>query len=516
MKKIFVIFLLSSLLLVLNACRDFEDLEENPNRPASVPPSLVLRGVLSDMHERPWTLEHRQNQFWACNYNYYGTNEYWTTAGFNYLTLKNVMKMEEEAAKSGTIVNPYTAIGKFVRAVLVTRMSNKVGDIPLTDALKGLEVPEPTYNSQKDAMIQVLEWLEESNAEFKALIAENNLSLDGDIYFQNDLVKWRKAVNTFKIRVLVSLSKKENDTDLNIKQKFQSVLSNPAEYPVMSSNQDNMNYAYNGAQQIYPTNPGNRGFDKGRYNMADTYVKGLTNLNDPRVYVTCNPAKAKVTGSGALNPADFNAYIGAPSGESLDDMTLKAGNGQYSFANQKRYYTTLTGPEPSVQLSYWELCFNIAEGINRGWATGSAATYYENGIRASMAFYGISDGTVLSITESDNDAVIGTVTASLSSYLAQVAVAYAGNNATGLNQILTQKYLAFFQNSGQEAYFNYRRTGVPAFHAGPGTGNSGVIPRRWLYPQNESFYNNTNLQAALSSQFGSAIDDLDNEIWINK
>ncbi len=516
MKKILVVFLLSSLLLVLNACRDFEDLEENPNRPASVPPSLVLRGVLSDMHERPWTLEHRQNQFWACNYNYYGTNEYWTTAGFNYLTLKNVIKMEEEASKSGALVNPYTAIGKFVRAVLVTRMSNKVGDIPLTDALKGLEVPEPTYNSQKDVMIQVLEWLEESSAEFKSLIAENNLSLDGDIYFQNDLVKWRKAVNTFKIRVLISLSKKENDTDLNIKQKFQSILSNPAEYPVMSSNQDNMNYVYNGAQQIYPTNPGNRGFDKGRYNMADTYVKGLTNLNDPRVYVTCNPAKAKVTGSGALNPADFNAYIGAPSGESLDDMTLKAGNGQYSFANQKRYYTTLTGPEPSVQLSYWELCFNIAEGLNRGWASGSAATYYENGIRASMAFYGISDGTVLSITESDNDAVIGTVTASLSSYLAQVAVAYAGNNATGLNQILTQKYLAFFQNSGQEAYFNYRRTGVPAFHSGPGTGNSGVIPRRWLYPQNESFYNNTNLQAALSSQFGSAIDDLDNEIWINK
>ena len=43
---------------------------------------------------------------------------------------------------------------------------------------------------------------------------------------------------------------------------------------------------------------------------------------------------------------------------------------------------------------------------------------------------------------------------------------------TGLTQILTQKYLAFFQHSGLEAFYNQRRTGVPTFLVGPGTGNS--------------------------------------------
>jgi hypothetical protein len=76
--------------------------------------------------------------------------------------------------------------------------------------------------------------------------------------------------------------------------------------------------------------------------------------------------------------------------------------------------------------------------------------------------------------------------------------------------------LAFFQNSGQEAYFNYRRTGVPAFHAGPGTGNTGVIPKRWLYPSDESFYNANNLNAALARQFTGGVDDVNNELWINK
>ncbi len=513
-KKLLNYILVAILVSGIYGCRDFDELSQNPNRPASVPPSLILRGVLSDINEEPWSLEHRQNQFWACNYNYYGTNEYWTSASLNYLTLKNVVKMEEEAAKSGSVINPYTALSKFMRAFLYTRMTQKVGDLPFDEALKGLEIKEPVYNTQKEVYIHILELLEQSNSELKTLIARNDITLDGDLYYKNDLAKWRRAVNTFTLRVLISLSKKDDDADLDIKTKFNAIVSNPTEYPIMTGIADNMNYVYNGSTEIYPTNPGNKGFDKGRYNMAETYVKGLTDLNDPRVFVTCNPAKAKITDGVAAD--DFDAYVGAPSGESLDDMTFKAGNGVYSYANQKRYYSTLTGLEPGVQLAYWELCFNIAEAINRGWITGDANTYYQNGIKASMAFYGITEGASISITDQDTDEVLATVAASVNGYLAQPEVSYLGNNATGLNQILTQKYLAFFQNSGQEAYFNYRRTGVPAFHSGPGTGNSNVIPKRWLYPTDESFYNSSNYKSALMRQFSSEVDDVDYDLWINK
>ncbi|MFM7193990.1 MAG: SusD/RagB family nutrient-binding outer membrane lipoprotein, partial [Bacteroidota bacterium] len=176
----------------------------------------------------------------------------------------------------------------------------------------------------------------------------------------------------------------------------------------------------------------------------------------------------------------------------------------------------LVGPEPAVQMAYWETCFNIAEGINRGWASGNAATYYENGIRASMSFLGITDGATINITDQDNDQTLKTVTASVTNYLAQSSVALSSTTSTALTQILTQKYLAFFNNCGLEAYFNYRRTGVPAFHQGPGTGNSNVIPRRWLYPNSEAFFNTDNYKAALQSQFGSSVDDVDNELWENK
>ncbi|MGC3945241.1 MAG: SusD/RagB family nutrient-binding outer membrane lipoprotein [Chryseolinea sp.] len=197
-------------------------------------------------------------------------------------------------------------------------------------------------------------------------------------------------------------------------------------------------------------------------------------------------------------------------------MTFKAGNGEYSFANQKRYYTTFTGPEPTIQIGYPELCFNIAEGLNRGWATGSAEEWYNKGVVASMRFFGLEDGTTVEITEPDADDVLATVTISVTNYLTQTGVKYAGNTNDGLKQIITQKYLAFFQNSGQEAYFNYRRTGFPAFNEGPGTGNGGHIPRRWLYPLSEATNNTANYNDALTRQFGSTVDDLDSELWLEK
>ena len=133
-----------------------------------------------------------------------------------------------------------------------------------------------------------------------------------------------------------------------------------------------------------------------------------------------------------------------------------------------------------------------------------------------MLYFGVKDGTTISITESDNDAVIGSVTGDVTAYLNQVTVKYAGNNADGLKQILEQKYLGFFQQSGQEAFFNYRRTGMPAFLSGPGTGNSGVIPKRWLYPVAEKVNNAASYSEAVTRQFAGAGDNLNSDLWIEK
>ena len=162
------------------------------------------------------------------------------------------------------------------------------------------------------------------------------------------------------------------------------------------------------------------------------------------------------------------------------------------------------------------MCLNIAEAINRGWATGDANVWYQKGIKAMFSFYGINDGanTVSFLrTLAPGDYVNYNVTFNYSDYFAQPAVNYAGNNATGLKQILTQRYLTLARNSGLEAYYQWRRTGIPVFSVGPGTGNSGVIPLRYQYPSSELSTNTVNYKAAIQSQFGGS-DNINAKMWI--
>ena len=106
-------------------------------------------------------------------------------------------------------------------------------------------------------------------------------------------------------------------------------------------------------------------------------------------------------------------------------------------------------------------------------------------------------------------------TFNFATYYAQPSVQYSSTPATAINQIVLQKYIACFENSGYEGYYNYRRTGVPAFQGGSGVGNNGVIPIRWAYPVSEQTVNTVNWQAAITNQ-GFSADDLNQKMWLLK
>lgn len=534
MKRIIFALPVILLLVTFAGCKKkYEEYAVNPNVPVTAPAYLLLRGVLNDMVVFPDGDEDRWCQFTCRNYTYYGNNEYWNgAASLNYSTLRNILAMEKEAKKaSGTDVNPYAALGKFMKAYFFINMTLKVGDLPMTEAMKGLDNPTPKYDSQKQIFIQCLQLLEESNAMLTTLINAADVSLQGDFYFQERigggltplqaLRKWQRVVNAFKLRTLLQLSKKEADTDLNIKHKFSETISNPAKYPLMAGLDDNLQYVYNTAFNKYPNNKDNFGFDALRLNLAATWVNTLSALNDLRVMKVAEPAR----GLG-FPDTDYRSFVGAPSGEDLSNMAAKVQTGKYSLYNRKRYYDGYTG-ESTFIISYSEMCFNIAEGINRGWVTGDAETWYKNGLWAMMAFYGVADGdnTVtfqrfygLNASGSPvlgllGDYVTYTVNFQYATYYNQTTVKYAGNNTNGLAQILVQKYLSFGRNSGLEAYYQWRRTGLPVFSVGAGTGNSNVIPLRFQYPTSERSTNKTNLESALTNQY-SGNDNINAKMWL--
>lgn len=520
-------YLLSILLVIIasTGCKkSLDELSVNQNKPVSVPADLILTGVLNNMYEAPYSMKEVWNQYYLNNYDYYGNNRYdFGQATTYYATLKNVTKMEDEAIKSGNAaVNPYEALGKFFRAYFFTKMSLQLGDLPMKDALKGVDNLTPVYDTQKDVFKQSLIWLEDANTDLTKLIGDKNTNLKGDIYFGNDLYKWQKTVNTFKLRLLIALSKKESDTDLNIKLQFSNILSNSAKYPIYQSASDNLKYVYNSTTNKYPNNPENFGFDGSRNNCSATYIGLLTGFQDPRVFVTAEPARYYVDNL-SQSATSFSSFIGADAGLDLGIMYANAGLQKYSFLNRKRYYSTFTA-EPSVQIGYEEMCFNIAEAVNRGWATGNAEDWYVKGIQSSWSFYGIpATGSFTTyfynpgstdVSKSQNYKAY-TINTDWATYYSNTDVKYDGNSAKGITQINQQKYLAMFRHSGLESFYNNRRTGVPTFTTGSGTGNSSRIPVRFIYSTSERTSNTTNYNAAVQSQYAGT-DDINQKPWIVK
>ncbi|THU39236.1 SusD/RagB family nutrient-binding outer membrane lipoprotein [Niastella caeni] len=515
-----------ALLAVTGCKKSFDDMNKNENKPISVPASLLLNGILYNMYEGPSGMKERWCQYYCCNYDYYGNNRYDFGAGDNnYITLKNVVKMQEEANKGGAAeLNPYAALAKFFKAYFFTKMSLAMGDMPMAEALLGAKNLTPVYDAQKNVFLQSLQLLDSANTDLGKLIAANDATLDGDFYYDNKLTKWQKLVNTYRLRLLIHLSKRTDDADLNVKQQFATILSNKLKYPLMEDASDNLQFTYVHPTNDYPMSPDNFGFDALRYNMSATYVDLLTQLKDPRVFVTAEPAAALV--SAGKSPASHDAYVGASPGEDIGAMYIKANGGQYSLINRRHFYETYTA-EPSIQIGFAEMCFNIAEAINRGWVSsgplGTAEDHYKAGIKTSLAFYNIPEnGTfdaffLKSGSPGSANVVYDkyAITANFNTYYTQTAVAYAGNNATGLTQILNQRYLALFRHSGLESYFTYRRTGVPNFTTGPGTGNSARIALRFQYPSSEKTANTINYNQALKNQF-SGNDDINGVMWIIK
>jgi len=395
--------------------------------------------------------------------------------------------------------------------------------------LKGLPNLTPKYDTQKAVMVQALAWLESANSDLGQLVQNPSLggtglgaTLGGDIYFGGDLTKWQKIVNAYHIRLLLQLSKKVvSDPDLNITTQFAAIVGNPTKYPLLVSSNDNLQYTFVAPSNYYPQTPDNFGQSGSRQNTSQTYIKLLTTLQDPRVYVTAEPARHLVDDLHQ-SPTAFSSFVGADPGLDLGIMYNNAGLQLYSFLNRKRYYSTYTG-EPSIQIGFPEQEFNIAEGINRGWATGNAEAHYTAGIQASLAYYNIPlAGTFLAYfyktgasgTTAASSYDTFTINFDYATYYAQPSVKYAGG-ANGLTQILQQRYLALFRHAGLEAYFTYRRTGVPTFTTGPGTDNGQRIAKRFQYPSSEQTANTANYKAALASQYGGN-DDINGVMWILK
>jgi hypothetical protein len=124
-------------------------------------------------------------------------------------------------------------------------------------------------------------------------------------------------------------------------------------------------------------------------------------------------------------------------------------------------------------ITYSEVCFILAEAAQKGWSVGSQQAWYENGVRASFDYWGLS---------SDAD-----------TYLSNQGVVYDGS----LAQIMEQKWVSNW-TVASESWCDWRRTGLPALTVGP-SGRRDAFPLRFRYDANERERNKDNYNTAITN-----------------
>jgi len=512
-----------------------DDLYVNPNASERATPTAVLNNLTANMvlgNEMPYNLAHRINQYYVSNYSYYwGSNYYnWTTTVDRYEVLRYAVKLEEEASRQyGEEENVYQALSMFYKAYSAIWLSQRVGDIPFKEAGNPNNLT-PKFDSQQEVYAEALRLLGEANTIMHNLITQTSansvsgnaiLDRSGDIFGLTNL-QWQKVINTYRLRILISLSRRADDTPtLSVKESFREIINNPSQNPIMESNSDNLAYKFNAAYNPYPI------FNYQSYtygaNIGKTILDITTATKDPRTFVYGTPAPAQYMVAGKPI-SDFTAYVGAST--NTPQAILNAGTdtkgttdedqGEYSYINYKRYFSSQDGTtaEPYIVIGYSEMCFNVAEAIARGWLSGDANSWYEQGVEASFQLYGITDGGSIIVGDRQGG-TLGTVTVDMAQFWANVG--YRGNNAAGIEQILAQKYVSLFNNSGFEAFYNWLRTGYPTFQeGGDGIGTADrTLSRRWMYPTDEVAYNNANYRASIQQQYNGR-DVVTDNTWLNK
>ncbi len=492
--------------LVLVGCaRNFEDINTNKNNPTEVTPDLLLSGIIKS------TMNQQVNEAWGIgnivvqyhskiqfvNEDRYGWNErngVWDNVYGNNRNLQNIF-----TAVSDNESSPYYGVALVLKSWMFSQVADAYGDAPYSQAgkAKAEGIYQPAYDKQEDIYTGILTDLKKANE----VLATAGTALNGDILFgggATGVAKWRKLANSLRLRYLMRLSKKKN-----VNADMQAIVGDPVNNPVFTSNDDNAELEYLAAAPnqwpLYDARVGS--FDE--FRVSKTLSDRLTALNDTRLNVFGRPTQASVA---ANNPV----VQGSPNG--LSDVDALAYNGGvqnvsrvgYTFAclvcNDNNQAPPEADAPRALLMTYAELQFILAEARQKGMiTTGDAETYYTNGITANFAYW----ASVVPVAYNLNVTMPA-------GYLTQAGVAFTGTDVQKLEKIALQKWVALYFN-GLEAWFDWKRTGMPVITPGPANLNSNKVPVRYIYPLSEQSLNTDNRAAAVQRQ---GADDLNTRTWI--
>ncbi len=519
-KKRNVLIMLIMIMLVLSCQDHLEELNQNPNGPSpnDVHPNYLMATIITSMArtvtglgfgDLAGVVQHTQKDGWSGGHNSYDwSDQSWS--GY-YGILRNADEFYKKSKEMG--LEFHQGVALVIKAYAFGMIADLWGDAPFTNALKGeLEGEEnlrPVFDPQHDIYLGILDYLKDAN---KLLSKDKNdyAGIDPiqDVLYHGDPGKWRKFANSLALRYYMRISEKESNI---AREGIENIAGHPDEYPLITNAREdaNVDYVGNTAADSWPGNTvfdGTGGSEYRRIKLCSTLVEKLQSLDDPRLgvwankidipivvdptlpdntdeiidgvrYVAQNIEEQYIESYGIPLNQDPE-YVGMPPAWSIvpqaynlnPNLEQAPHNPHCSHLNNR--YKNASGPLLKARMcSAAEVHFILAEAALKGWSTGSAQAHYEAGVRASFDAWMLSD--------------------KYDEYIAGGA-AYDGT----LEQVMEQKWIASW-TAAAEAWFDYRRTGLPAFKAGPYAKRS-VLPLRFYYMKKEIEINTENANAAIN------------------
>jgi hypothetical protein len=383
---------------------------------------------------------------------------------FDLQTIINYNEEDNPAAIGNGSKGNQVAVAKILQSYYYLLLTDRYGDIPYSQALKGNESFSPVYDKQQDIYTGIFQTLKDA----VALIDENESSVAGDVMFDGDMAAWKRFANTMRLVMSLRLSKADIAKG---KTEYASAIADG----VITSNAQNISYKFL-AGDPNNFNPWYNNYtvsNRNDYAISSTLADYMDAKDDPRL-----PVYAEVLAGNMVKglPYGRNAAVNIPAAYS------RIGN---AFRDPGA---------PLPIFDYAQVLFIRAEAAKLGYTgapdDAAAEALYKDAIKASWQKYGVFNQ------------------AAYDAYIALPDVAYTP--ADGHKKIMTEKWVHTYLNSW-ETWNDWRRTGFPVLTPAQDAIDSRGIPLRIGYPTNEATLNGDNYNAAVSALGGT--DDNYAKIW---
>lgn len=476
---------LLGLLLTAGACKDFIDINTDPNNPTTPVLELLLpatqvsmTGGLRDVNQGASILmQHLYTS--ATSRNFQDGTDYQQSWNGLYTQMLNDVEI---IIREGTRLQrwDYVAIAKLEKAYIYSIMVDLWGDIPYSDASKGLTVSDPPFETGQVIYEKLFALIDEALADAN----KGNFAIQpttADIIYKGDKAAWIRMGNSLKLKLFNQIRLVQPD---KAKAGIAALLSSSA--PLITTNAQDFTFRFGSTETPANRHPWHRTeYQAGKnYYMSQNFMERLFTTDDPRIRYyffrqtsnytvgftpTGNGYFGRYTGDATASPNDnaLKATFGVyPAGGLYDNAPINnLTTAQTFIANtgatgSPKVVTNTDGSGAGIFpfITNAMVKFMLAEAALTMGTTGDARQLFQDGITASL-----NSINTISTTGGNSAPALSaaTITAFVNNRLAQYDAADAAGK---LNQVMTQKYIALYGN-GIEAYTDYRRTGLPALPA---------------------------------------------------